>query len=400
MRLTRIISVMLAVSFAASCVFPLTIIKGRILGSDGKPMQAAHISLLHPNDTKVIKTICAEKNGKYSLSISKPGIWMLHAAGVGFRDKWVALYIEKEKNVQLDICLGGYRYLSNLDRAAVVGDFNNWYILKATPMKVESDGILNAEVKSIADTIAYRLINIRDGDAIEGMQADRYVYDPAKGYISVLNGKKEKKIKISFNSQKLPKVVSPSKVIFANPDAVISKFASIIDTLQNKQDLAQTALINQRRSFGNNSILSFEWAQHISNVENQIKDEKISILRQALFMSYLTMCMAAKRTEAAIYRRIVNEIPPTSIIWVMKPHNLFYAVGHSGMTDAQQEKYMDAVIEHHSSKSVKIAALFDMYMASKLSDQKEKAAKYYNLLEKRYGRTEEGRTIISRFPIR
>lgn len=398
--MSRIISVIFAVSFIANYVFSLTVIKGRILGSDGKPMQAAQVSLHHPNDTKVIKIVRAEKNGQFSLSINKPGIWMLHAAGVGFRDKWITLYIEKEKKVQVEVWLGKYRYLSNLDHASVVGDFNNWHILRAIPMKISPDSILSADVIPIADTIAYRLINVCDGDAVEGMQADRYVYDQKKGYISVLDVKKAKKVKITFDPQKTPKIESPSKVVFAQPDAIISKFAMIMDSLQHKQDLAQAALINYRRSFGNSSNFPFNWAQHISNVENQIKDEKIGILRQALFMSNLTMCMAAKCTDAAIYKKVLDEIPPTSIIWVIKPHNLFYAVGHSGITEAQQEKYMDEVINYHSARSVKIAALFDMYMASKLSDQKEKAAKYYNLLVKRYGKTEEGKKLISRYPIR
>jgi hypothetical protein len=374
--------------------------KGRILGDDGKPMQAAHVSLLHPNESKIIKTICTEKNGQFTLTIDKPGIWMLHAAGVGFRDKWIALYIEKEKNVQLDVWLGGYRYLSNLDNAALVGDFNSWYILKAIPMRISPDSTLSAEVKSIADTVAYRLINVRDGDAVEGMKADRYIYDPVKGYISVLETKKGKKIKVTLDPRKLTKTESPSKIIFAQSGTTISKFAMIMDSLQHDQDLAQAALIDYRRSYGNNSQFSFNWDEHIPNVENQMRNEKNGIVRQALVMSYLTMCMAAKRMDGAIYKRVLDEISPTSIIWVMKPHNLFYAVGHSGMTDAQQEKYMKEVIDLHPSRSVRIAALFDLYMVCKLSDQKEKAAQYYNLLEKRYGNTEEGKKIISRYPIR
>lgn len=399
MRLLRTISVILIISLTASCVFASTVIKGRILGSDGKPMQAAHVSLLHPNDAKIIKTICAEKNGQFTLNIDKPGIWMLHAAGVGFRDKWIALYIEKENNVQLDVWLGGYRYLSNLNNAAIVGDFNYWHILKAIPMKISPDSTLSAEVKPITDTIAYRLINVRDGDAVEGMQADRYIYDPVKGYISVLERKKGKKIKITLDPRKLTKTESPSKIVFAQSGLTISRFAMIMDSLQLNQDLALAALIDYRRSYGNNSQFSFNWDEHISNVEYQMKNEKNGIIRQALFMSYLTMCMAAKRIDAAIYKKVLDEISPTSIIWVMKPHNLFYAVGHSGMTDTQQEKYMEEVINHHPSRSVKIAALFDLYMAYKLSDQKEKAAQYYNLLVKRYGKTEEGKTIISRYPI-
>ena len=173
-----------------------------------------------------------------------------------------------------------------------------------------------------------------------------------------------------------------------------------MDSLQYYQDLAQAALIDYRRSYGSNSQFLFNWPQHISNIENRIKDEKNAVIRQALFMSYQTMCMAAKRMDAAIYKSVLDEISPTSIIWVMRPHNLFYAVAHSGMTEAQQEKYMENVINRHPSRSVRLAALFDFYMACKLSDQKEKAAKYFNLLVKRYGKTEEGKAIISRYPIR
>jgi hypothetical protein len=358
------------------------------------------VSLLHPNEPKILKTICAGQNGQFTLTIDKPGIWMLHAAGVGFRDKWIALYIEKEKNILLDVWLSGYRYLSNLNNASLVGNFNSWHILKAVPMKISPDSTLSAEVTSVADTVTYKLMNVRDGEAVEGMQADRYIYDPVKGYISVLDRKKGDKIKITLNPGTLTKKESPSKILFAQSGSTISKFAMIMDSLQQYQDLAQAALIEYRRSYGNDSPFSFHWDERISSVENQMKNEKTGIARQALVLSYLTMCMAAKRMDAAIYRRVLDEISPTSIIWEMKPHNLFYAVGHSGMTDAQQEKYMDEVINHHPSRSVRLAALFDSYMVCKLSDKKEKAALYYNILVKRYGNTEEGKKIISRYPIR
>ncbi len=399
MRLSRIISLILAVFLTTSCTFAVTVVKGRILGGDGKAMQAAHVSLLHPNNTKIIKIVRAGKSGQFSMRIDTPGLWMLHAAGVGYRDQWIALYIEKEKSVQIEVRLGGYRYLSTFDRAAIVGDFNSWHILTAVPLKASPGGMPSAEVTSLADTVAYRIINVRDGDAVEGMQADRYVYDPVKGYISVLSVKKGEKIKIALDLKRLARMEAPSKLIFVQSGEVISRFAMIMDSLQQNQDQALAALIDYRRSFGNNTEFSFNWASHIEHVENQIKDEKAGIVRQALFMSYLTMSMAAKHIDAAVYKKALDEIPPTSIVWELKPHNLFYAVCHSGMSDAQQEKYMQQVIDRNSSQSVKIAALFDMYMASKLSDQKEKASMYYNLLVKRFGSTEEGKTIITQYPL-
>jgi len=130
----------------------------------------------------------------------------------------------------------------------------------------------------------------------------------------------------------------------------------------------------------------------------QIKTERDSTLRRELYINYITLSMMAQRTDPSIYMAALREISPGSIVWLLNPHSIYTALNRSGLKSKQHDEYVDRVIEENPSARVKAAVLFDEFMASKLSEHPDKAARYYELLVSKFGDTPEGFAIQKRFP--
>jgi hypothetical protein len=371
-----------------SCLSAQTTVTGRVVGIEGEPMIDAHVSLAPPEEAKALKVVRADKNGNFAITIDVPGVWMLHFSGVGHHDHRVALYVDRPQKIELTVQLGSYVYLQEFDQAKVVGDFNRWYVLSGAQLQRQTDGMYEAEIETKADTVAYRLNGVRDGGAIEGTQADRYVYDGAGGYISVLNVRPGK-VRIIFDPDKFPRSDMPANITFASASNVVSRFGAVYDEFQRYQDEYLSSQRNSLRSGKKRSEFSYDWSGALSSFEKQTNHEKIRVLRGELTLCRLAIARTAGRLDTSICASCLREITPASRVWSLDVHSLFYVLTHSGWTEEKRETYVEQTLKKNSDKRVKAALLYDLLMAAKLSSQSQLAEKYYHLLLDGYGSSPE-----------
>jgi hypothetical protein len=121
-----------------------TIITGTLVGFDGKPMIKSGVSLKQPMNDSVFKFVEAGKDGKFNIQIDSAGIWILHFVGVNHTAYQMALYVDKPVTENVDVRLKTVEYQNDFSKAEVVGNFNDWLILSAFPMKKDSDGKYSA----------------------------------------------------------------------------------------------------------------------------------------------------------------------------------------------------------------------------------------------------------------
>jgi thiol-disulfide isomerase/thioredoxin len=390
--LSKISALVFMAFFAISSTLAQTTVMGKVMDADGKPMLMANVFLAQPNDTKTIRSVQAGSDGSFKITIDSSGIWILRCIGVYHEEHDLALYIDNPSTIVVNVRLETYTYLEDFSGVKVNGSFNNWYILRAVPMSKQANGTYTAEIETKEDSIAYRLMYVRNGNQVEGMQADRYSYHDPSGYNSIVaaNGGK---VRIEFNPEQLVRSETPASVTFLNSSPLVSKFAKHYDKLQKYKKTYFSAYQNFVRERTKRKEFAFDWSEQMLSVEKEMKSETDSIAREELCLNCATLAILSKSTDTSIYRRSINGIPPSSIVWSLNPHSIYYVLGHSGFTEDEQMKYVQHVIDNNPIEKTKAALLLDEYMVEKLSEHKEIARRYYDILVNRFGSSEEAKMI-------
>ena len=370
---------LLALFFQAALCGEEATVRGLAVGSDGRPMQMAKVFLTFPNDSTTIAAANVAADGQYMISIPSTGVWMLRFTGVAHREQKAALYIDRPQTVRLDVRLGGYRYEKVLANISVIGNFNRWNVLTAVPMKRLPDSTFFAEVDSDSSLVAYQLKGVRVGDSFEGTTADSYTYDHVRGYVSLLN-LQGRKMRILFDPRKLALNPLPAVVSFADTASFIAGFARVHDELQRLQDSYLFAMQDAMRSGKFRSGFSYDWSGALSSIEEQIRHESDPLLRQELNLNLLTIAIMAHSPDTGLYTKAFNGIPPASWVWSLNPHAMYVGLRRTKLSDAERDGFIRHVIETNPSARTKAAVLFDELMVAKLSDEKEKADHYFDIL--------------------
>lgn len=373
-----------------------TTVTGRLTGQDGKPMIEANVVLLAPTDVQdTVRTVRAEKNGDFSITVDSAGVWLLEFTGVGHEYRRTAFYFDRPGTVSVDVRLRTYDFLDNFSEVKVVGNFNGWDNASALPMVRRSDGTYSLVVKTKADSVAYRLMNVAKGDLAEGTDADYYLYDGYWGYNSILRPKNGE-VNIVFDPSKLARSDLPSRVTFADSNSTEAKFASIFDEMMNNEK----SFMDYYRSYmaSGKSLMEFhyDWSATEKSIASRIAAEKNPLLKKELMFAYIELGALTAKLDTPLVREALGEISPKSHLWALMPI-VSTVLRLAGESQAEQEAYVQKVVDENPSADVKAAVLANEFMLAKQTGDAATAAKYYNLIVERFGNTRIGKAIKARF---
>jgi hypothetical protein len=234
------------------------------------------------------------------------------------------------------------------------------------------------------------------GAGFEGTQADRYDYKRYEGYVAVIRARNGK-ARITFNPKKLARSGGEARLTFGHPGSVEAHFSAIEDLVLRAREAYSDALIQSRMQKGASQDFAYDVSGLAASLQKQIRSEKDALLRQELWLASIAVSMLNKKSGAFPLQDALGAIPPESHIWVLDPHIISYALSHSGMPIDQQEEYVARVIEKNPSARTKTALLFDQFMAARLSDRKDLAKTYFDILTGRFGSSPEGKLVKERY---
>jgi peroxiredoxin len=379
--------------FLAPSVDSQTVVRGKVLGANGKPMQGANISVARPNETASVVTVSANENGEFKLMIRSSGIWMLRFAGVFHQEYVIALCIDKSKELKIDVRLKTYEYPENIGDVKVTGNFNLWYPPDAVLMHKENDGMYTTNVNSTSDSVVYRLIGVRKKGDVEGTLADAYQYNGSGGYNTILSGKKGQ-VRIVFDPKKLPRSSEPSSFVFASSDSVESRFAAVCDQLQKFKEAwaaHQIAFVSKKPQ----DLGAFDWPKTVASVAAAIKTETNELTLQALYLSRIQMELLIGKVDSSLGRSTVAYIPAGSIVWQLAPGLISVALDYLNYNDndAARDRYVQNVLDDNPVTKTKTTLLVNEFKRKLYSEQKDKAMRYFDILISQYGETSEARQI-------
>jgi hypothetical protein len=218
--LTLIVAILCASALYAQ---EATVISGKLLGSDKKPMLMAHAHLLKTSSPKPLGQVRAKSDGSFEITTKESGLLFMEFTGVNHMALDVPLLIEKPMKIQLSVSLAAYTYADEMKDVKIMTEMTNFALDKAQPMQKQNDGTFAIELQTIKDKVAYQVLGAeKTGHSINGTQSDAFEYDDEGDYRSIVAAK-EGKVKIVFDPSKTLHSTAEAEVKFSDPNATVAK---------------------------------------------------------------------------------------------------------------------------------------------------------------------------------
>ncbi|GEM_PF-3073951 len=316
----------LTISFFLSCsVFAQqakSVVNGKLLGADGKPMVTAHLHLFSNNPDTPAKRILSEQvdaDGKYSLTLPAHGLYKLQYTGVNHYPANVALLCEKAETVGVNVNLKAYQYVDSYDNLFVMGNFNGYSLDDdIQPFVLQPDGIYIAtfDAGEIED-IEYQVIGLEaSGLPVNGTQNEGYRCDDIGGYRSLIRTQGGE-TKVWFEPKKLFRNSAEGSVKFRNQKSLAAQYYALDKNLseRRKRYASQYPAFTAGRKLPPGS--RYDWSADFTAVQKAMKDESNQTLKDAYLLASLEFGGLEKDTSLG--RKALSEIPATSPLWIEVP---------------------------------------------------------------------------------
>ncbi len=394
----RTLVVLFAALFQCATAFQESVISGKLLGYDGKPMAMAHVHLMKITSPKPIASTDVSKEGNFTILTKEKGLFFLHCTGVDHLEYRALVFIEKPGPVSLEARLSTYKYVDELKDVKIIGDFNNFDFGSAKPMTKLENGTYQAEFETKADKFKYQIWSVEATQrSINGTQSEAFEYDNGGDYQSVV-APKDGKATIVFDPKRLVRSESEPQVRFTDGNKRRQGLANLLGEMTRRGRLFTQAIATHRASGKDMKDFKYDWSKEVSSVATRIQKEQDPFLRQMLFLCYLQLSQMGAKLEAEYGKMALNDIPPDSPLWPLNPFGISVAAKLSG-EPGKFDEYFNAVIEKQSEKEWLANVVFNEVMSAKFRNDKENLKKYYNILMERFGDTPMAKMAKERISI-
>ncbi len=384
------------VCFVAAMSQEQTVIKGSLLGHDGKPMLKGHVHVLKPGHQRPLASMEATKEGSFEIKTGESGILIVQGTGVNHLQFQAALIIEKPTVVEMELRLGTFLYPSEITQVKIMGDFNNFNFNTAREMERQPDGTFAAEFETTAEKFKYQVYGIATPPhSINGTHSEDYEYDGGGDYRSVLTPQNGK-VRVIFDPKKLVRSDTPPSVRVTN-NPLLNRIASIASEMFMRDAMLQGAAEQHRQAGKDMKEFRYDWSSEKLKLTGQIEAEKDPKVRQLLLLSYLRLGQLGERDlDAGLALRALNEIPPESPLWSASPVLLRVATSVAQLPPEKANEYMDAFLTKNPDRNVKGSFLLNEAMMAQMMGKADILKRYYTILVNEYGDTQFGQIAKAR----
>ena len=377
----------------APMIFAQTVISGKLLGYNGKPMQKANVTVTRLLATSPLETIKPNKNGSYKLKIKKNGYYFIEFFGVNHKAEAVPVLLEKSSKIKIDVRLQHNQYVDKISDLKIIGDFNDFDMRNAKKMKKNSNGTYTAEFKTDKEEFAYQVIGVeKNGIPTVGTGKANYTFNNNGTYSSVIKPKNGK-VKISFNPKELVKSKADSKITFGKKNNFTAQAYKIFKGMDNRQE----NFMQQVQNNGGKIPKNIDWTKESKQLEAELQKQKNPELKKVLMLGYMQLALfGAKNLDTKIVKEAFAKIKPSSMLWEIDPRILGMTFGYSNYKG--DSNYLDKVIEQNKVRNVVAFVLYMKVSQAKYAGDNEAAKKYYSKLVSQYSDTRFGQ-MAKRIPM-
>lgn len=371
-----------------------SLMAGKLLGYDGKPMLKAHVHLLpREYDRKALHSVEVANDGSFEMRFGDTGLLYLNFTGVNHHELAVPILVEKPQREKLIVRLKLYEYADDLSQVKIIGDFNDFSFQSAQPMTRQADGTYLFEKEVTDGTFAYQILGAeKSGRSINGTQSNDFVYDNGGDYRSVVKVNNDK-VKIVFDPKKLlrAKPGDDALVQFDNPNSLQGQFYALHREHTKRRDKYVAAARAYSEAHQKDmSGFTFDWSEELAALPKRIAGEKNSTLGQVLLIHYLEIgdMGAHDKLDKNLLSRAFAEIPATSPLWGTMPWLISIAVNWSG-EPGKYDSYLNEALEKHPDRHLR-ATILNMKLGDATTKGDTAQARiYFNRMMSEFGDTHE-----------
>lgn len=351
-----------------------TTITGTLLGADGGTLELANVGLYPASGGAAILSVEAGADGGYTIETDSVGVFSLWFTGVGHSMQTRQLLLDGTGGtIEIDASLGAYDFQDDLSEVAVIGEFNDFSFGDSSPdMQLQDDGTYVLEVGWDADTLAYQLINIVSGRSVNGTQSERYVYDGAGDYRSVISVN-DGVARIVFDPGKLQVVDAEPRVKFRDPDCLPARYAKFAQLMRGARErYRERRRAMQEEGASSDELKAFaaeyDWSEIEAALESWLSETDDPDLRGTLLLTYVSESV---RPDSLYARMALAEVEPASPKWGMAPFLLPSAVDATGQPEVYED-FLYAALRENPNDALKPDVLFQLlWTAHEDHNQKE-----------------------------
>jgi thiol-disulfide isomerase/thioredoxin len=378
-----------------------SIISGKLLGSDGKPMMKAEVQVLDRQyNSQILATTVAGSDGSFSIKFAQRGLLYLSFTGVNHMQHVFPVLAEKPIQEKIEMRLKAYEYNDDLSQVKIIGDFNGFSFQSAQPMTPQADGTYVFETEVTADSFAYQILGAeKNGRSINGTQSDGFVYDGGGDYQSVMKVSGGK-ARIVFDPKKIVSAKSEDEVEakFLDGKSLRARFYELHRAQEKRRNGYIGAFQAFRKTEKDMSKFSYDWTADLNTLSEKIADEKNAVLRQFLYLNYLQV--GTMKAEDKLDRKTVDqafaEIPAASSLWEMDPFLLSMTTALAD-ENGKYDGYVQQALDKHPSRHVCAAILSVKLSGAAINGDENQAQSLYDRLKNEFGDLPEVQPYLINF---
>ena len=373
-----------------------SVISGKVLGYDKKPLPLAHAHILKAPNPQPIQQVQTAPDGSFEIRTKETGVVLIEFTGVNHSALDLPFIIEKPVKLSMTVSLSTYAYADDMKDVKLMSDLTNFSFNEAQAMSKQPDGTFAIELKTSNPKLAYQVFGAdRNSRSINGTQSESYEFDGAGDYKSIVtpaNGK----VKIVFDPRKVVRSDAEPVVTFSDPNSPVAKVALIQMEMTKRATMWATKVQSLAASGGKD--FKYNWSAVQKDIVNRLKTEKNPLVRQALLLNYVdTKARNAMESDPKIGVQALKEIPPDSKLWMMPNLQLMKIAGDLAGDQSLFEKYLARFLEKNPDETLKQNLLMNLLMMAKMQGDERGLKSYYDLTMKSMGDTPFGKMVKQRF---
>jgi len=375
-----------------------TIISGKLLGHDKKPMRLAHVHLIKAPLSQAFDRVEVGKDGSYKIATTETGLIIIEFTGVNHAAFDVPLLIEKPSSIGLSASLATYTYVDDPKELKIMSDLTKFSFDSAQVMHKQNDGTFSIDLHAPNGPLAYQVFGAdANSRSINGTQSDSYEFDGAGDYKSIVNVKGGN-VRIVFDPKKTVRSTAAAEFKFADPSSAIAKIASIQQEMTRHEIVWSAAATDFVKSGKDFKSFTYDWSAEQKSILDRLKTEKDPLVQQALLLDYVdTKSKNAAQAEKAIGLRVLKEIPPDSKLWMMPTLPLINAAGELSGDEAAYANYLDQFFLKNPQEELKTNLIMNQLVSARMQGDEKMLKLYYDLAMKYFADTPIGNSIRDRF---
>lgn len=359
-------------------------IEGEIVGADGSIPPLAHVQAFPMGVTATDTSYVIQEvtNGQFSLDLPSGKMWTLIVTAVNHQSIEIPLVLKQNDNTtELRISMAANVLKEKLEDIRITGDWNAYSFAKAEKMDQNPDGSFSYSRKTETDTVAYQIVNATVAErTINGTQSDRYYYDGAGDYISVVNVSSGQ-VQITFNPKLLPKVSDDNepKVEFKDESEYLRHYFEIAQLADREKENARQHLLN----LAEDSQEKYDYSKaelKLLNLMDKSEDEQ---LQHFASLHYAELVYLGMPVDTVKFRNICESLPLDDPMWVAKPFVIVDTYHGAYGKEVARKKFQKEVL-NLKHKKVRAILLLDLTTAAKENNNDKEWHHLYNELVANY----------------